>query len=150
MGFQKFFLFLIPTIIEKAWMAKLEMASCFIFIFLLVHCERIRSHFVLRIIEIVQIYLKHTNTGAVIQCPFRLFELGKQNILNPAASEIKFSTNPRWYITSIVSRRRQLLGIDLAPSFGARRRPVWWPTSDKNKKKQEYIEIKETGKKFTN
>ena len=38
MGFQKFFLFLIPTVNQKAWIAKLEMASCFKFIFLLVNC----------------------------------------------------------------------------------------------------------------
>ena len=43
MGFQKFFLFLIPTINQNACIAKLEMASCFIFIFLQVHCARVCS-----------------------------------------------------------------------------------------------------------
>ena len=38
MGFQKFFQFLIPTINQNARITKLEMASCFTFIFLLVHC----------------------------------------------------------------------------------------------------------------
>ena len=32
MGFQKLFLFLIPTVNQKAWIAKLEMASYFKFL----------------------------------------------------------------------------------------------------------------------
>ena len=39
MGFQKFFQFLIPTFNQNAWIAKLEMASCFTFDFLFArHC----------------------------------------------------------------------------------------------------------------
>ena len=37
MGFQKFFFFLMPSIKTNAWIAKLEMASCFIFIFWQLH-----------------------------------------------------------------------------------------------------------------